>query len=112
LFNILLLLLLLLEVNGKVQSLEEIESRLRMSSNQQNGYSPPQNNIQFHEDMKHKKLQSMKARDSNLVCIDSENIILYLFILDIYFRFLKMNTKTLKTIPYYKYVIEFVYNSK
>jgi len=52
---------ILLEVNGKVQSLEEIESRLRMSSGQQNGYSPPHNNIQFHEEMKLKKLQNMKA---------------------------------------------------
>ncbi|XP_016659667.1 eukaryotic translation initiation factor 4E transporter isoform X2 [Acyrthosiphon pisum] len=49
-----------LEVNGKVQSLEEIESRLRMSSGQQNGYSPPLNNIQFHEEMKLKKLHNMK----------------------------------------------------
>ncbi|XP_015363733.1 PREDICTED: eukaryotic translation initiation factor 4E transporter-like [Diuraphis noxia] len=49
-----------LEVNGKVQSLEEIESRLRMSSGQQNGYSPPLNNIQFHEELKLKKLQNMK----------------------------------------------------
>jgi len=52
---------ILLEVNGKVQSLEEIESRLRMSSGQQNGYSPPLNNIQFHEEMKLKKLQNMKV---------------------------------------------------
>lgn len=50
-----------LEVNGKVQSLEEIESRLRMSSGQQNGYSTPLNNIQFHEEMKLKKLQNMKV---------------------------------------------------
>lgn len=53
----------LLEVNGKVQSLEEIESRLRMSSTQQNGFSPPHNNVQFHEEMKLKKQQSMKVSD-------------------------------------------------
>lgn len=50
-----------IEVNGKVQSLEEIESRLRMSSGQQNGYSAPLSNIQFHEELKLKKLQNMKV---------------------------------------------------
>lgn len=51
------------EVNGKVQSLEEIESRLRMSSSQQNGYSPSHNN-QFHDEIKLKKLQNMKVSHS------------------------------------------------
>lgn len=59
--QLLLILFFFLEVNGKVQSLEEIESRLRMSSGQQNGYSPPHSNIQFHEEMKLKKLQNMKV---------------------------------------------------
>jgi hypothetical protein len=62
------LIYLLLEVNGKVQSLEEIESRLRMSSSQQNGFLPPPNNVnnvQFHEEMKLKKLQNMKVINLN-----------------------------------------------
>lgn len=56
-----------LEVSGKVQSLEEIESRLRMSGGQQNGFLSPHNNVQFHEEMKLKKLQNMKASHLNLV---------------------------------------------
>lgn len=36
-----------------------------MSSGQQNGYSPPHNNIQFHEELKLKKLQNIKASVSN-----------------------------------------------
>lgn len=59
--------MVLLEVNGKVQSLEEIESRLRMSGGPQNGFSPSHNNVQFHEEMKLKKLQNMKVSCSIII---------------------------------------------
>lgn len=60
-FIFLVIVILFLEVNGKVQSLEEIESRLRMSSSKHNGIPPSQNNIQYYDEMKMKKMQSMKV---------------------------------------------------
>lgn len=64
-----------LEVNGKVQSLEEIESRLRMSGGQQNGFSSPHSNVQFHEELKMKKMQNMKV-----------GVIVYTIIINSYFE--------------------------
>ncbi|XP_050442719.1 eukaryotic translation initiation factor 4E transporter-like isoform X2 [Adelges cooleyi] len=53
-----------LETSGKVQSLEEIESRLRMSGGQQNGYSPQHNNNQFNDEMKQKKIHNTKVHQN------------------------------------------------
>ncbi|XP_050521853.1 eukaryotic translation initiation factor 4E transporter-like isoform X2 [Daktulosphaira vitifoliae] len=50
-----------LETSGKVHSLEEIESRLRMSGSQQNGSLPQHNNSQFSDEINLKKLQNAKV---------------------------------------------------
>lgn len=59
------------------------------SSSQQNGYSPPHSNIQFHDEIKFKK-PNMKASSSNLMymedeiltyCYLKEKLYIYIYIL-------------------------------